>query len=206
MRAGKREPAIESQAANEAASARDGEAVDNPAAPDTNEAADEQALDPMQALQDECGKLKNENLRLIAEMRNQQQRAARDKSEALKYAEAAFARDLMDILDDLERTQESAKSATDVSAVADGVRIVYEHFLKVFKDHDIEPIEAVGKPFDPTYHEAMMTQPHGDAPAGQVVREVARGFRMHERVVRPARVIVSSGPAGDADKADSQER
>ena len=69
----------------------------------------------------------------------------------------------------------------------------------------IEPIEAVGKPLDPTYHEAMMTQPHDDAPSGQVVQEVARGFRMHERVVRPARVIVSSGPAGDAERADSQE-
>lgn len=206
MSARKRDSVVESEAANEAAPPCGGDATENAANAEASESAAEQAVDPIQALQNECDQLKNENLRLIAEMRNQQQRAARDKSEALKYAEAAFARDLLLILDDLERTQESAKSATDASAVADGVRIVYEHFLKVFKDHNIEPIEAVGKPLDPTYHEAMMTQPHDDAPAGQVVEEVARGFRMHERVVRPARVIVSSGPAGDVDKTDSQER
>lgn len=145
-------------------------------------------------------RLKDENLRVIAEARNQQQRGQRDKQDALRYAESEFARDVLVILDDFERTRESAKNATDAKSVLDGVRIVYEHFLKLLKDRHIEPIVAVGKAFDPGVHEALLKQPSEQA-EGTVIQEVARGFKMHDRVLRPARVIISAGPAkSDAGK------
>jgi molecular chaperone GrpE len=159
--------------------------------------ADEDAAppeDPLAQAQRERDELKEQNLRLIAEGRNQAARFQREKAEALRYADADFARDLVLILDDLERTLESAKSAGDAGALVDGVRIVYEHFLKVLRDRNVEPIEAVGAEFDPTYHEALMKQP-SDEPAGRVIQEVARGYKMHDRVLRPSRVIVSGGPA-----------
>ena len=151
-------------------------------------------------LRREVEELRDKNLRVLAESRNLQQRVERDKAEARKYAEADFSRELLVVLDDLERTQESAGAATDIQTVTDGVRIVYEHFLKVLKGRGIERIEALGTPFDPAVHEAIMQQPSDEHAAGVVMQEVARGYKMHDRVLRPSRVIVSSGPAQpDAD-------
>lgn len=154
--------------------------------------------DELTQLRAEVAALRDRNLRLVAEQQNQQKRAQREKQEALRYAEAEFARELLIILDDLERTQEAAQNAVAVAAVADGVRIVHEHFLKVLRQFGIQPIEAAGQPFDPSIHEALLQQPSADHPAGNVLQELARGYTMHERVLRPSRVIVSSGPAAEA--------
>lgn len=159
-----------------------------PAAPPTPQ-------DELTVLRREVDELRDRNLRALAEVQNTQKRAQRDKQEALRYAEADFARELLVILDDFERTCESAKTATDVQTVVEGVRIVYEHFLKVLRLRGIEPIEAVGRPFDPAFHQALMQRPSDDHPAGTVIEEAARGYKMHDRVLRPSRVIVSAGPA-----------
>lgn len=175
------------------------EQLTEPTAPESPDAG---AAEPPVTPEDEVTKLRREldelrdkNLRLIAESQNAQKRAQRERQEALRYAEFDFAREWLVVLDDLERTQASAQTATDVQAVADGVRIVYEHCLKVLSQHNITPIDALHKPFDPTYHEAMMQQPCEDHPAGTVIQELARGYTMHERVLRSTRVIVSAGPA-----------
>jgi molecular chaperone GrpE len=151
--------------------------------------------DELTTLRREVAELRDKNLRLLAEAQNQQKRAQRDRQEALRYAEAEFARELLVILDGFERTQEAAKAAPDAKTVADGVRIVYDHFLKVLHAHAIAPLEAVGKPFDPSFHEAMLQRPSDEYPAGTVLQELARGYTMHERVLRPSRVIVSGGAA-----------
>lgn len=150
------------------------------------------------ALRREIAELKDKNLRLLADAQNQQKRFAREKQDALRFAESDFAKDLLVILDDFERTQESAKSATEAKVVADGVKIVYDHFLKVLQQRGISPIESVGQPFDPAVHEALLQQPSAEQPAGVVLQEMHKGYRMHERTLRPARVIVSSGPADAA--------
>ena len=161
--------------------------------------------DPIAALRREVEELRDKNLRVIAEAHNQQKRAQREKQESLRYAEADFGRDLLVVLDDLERTLSAAGKATDVQTVIDGVRIVYDHFLKVLAQHHIQPIEAAGQRFDPSYHEAMLQQPSDEHAAGMVVQELARGYQMHERVIRPSRVIVSSGPGPASDEKSEQE-
>lgn len=153
----------------------------------------------------ELAKLRDEHLRLVAELRNVHQRAQREKQEALKYAEADFARELLVVLDDLERMLESVKTADSVPAVAEGVRIVYDHFLKVLHAHQIESIDAAGRPFDPDIHQAMMQRPSEQHPAGTVIEELARGYKMHGRVIRPSKVVVSSGPPGQPDAPASAE-
>ncbi len=152
------------------------------------------AEDELTALRREVQELRDKNLRLIAESQNAQKRAEREKQEALRFAAFEFARELLPVLDDLERTQASAREAQAGQAVADGVRIVYEHFLKVLKHRHIERIEAAGQPFDPTYHEAMLQQPSTEQPAGTVIQELSRGYTMYERVLRSSRVSVSGGP------------
>ncbi len=138
---------------------------------------------------------RDKNLRLMAELRNQQQRAERERQEQRRYAEADFARELLGVIDDLERAMTAAADNAAATAVLDGVRIVHEQFLKVLRGRSIEPVPAVGEVFNPDVHEALLQQPSEEVAAGLVLEEVARGYRMHERVLRPARVIVSSGPA-----------
>ena len=181
---------------NSAKAKKEGPDVQTPE-PDAvdRQTADAGGQSELDVLRREVEELRDKNLRVLAESRNLQQRAQRDKAEALKFAEADFSRELLVVLDDLERTQESAGAVTDVQAVTDGVRIVYEHFLKVLKGRGIEPIEALGTPFDPAVHEAIMQQPSDEHAAGTVMQEVARGYKMHDRVLRPTRVVVSSGPA-----------
>ncbi len=154
-------------------------------------AGEEAPADPRQEIE----RLKEENLRLLAELRNVTQRAQREKAEALKYAETALAKELLPVLDDLERTLSSAADTEDAEQIIEGVRIVYEHFLKVLRHRHIKPIDTVGKPFDPDRHEALMQQPSAEHPPNTVLEEVQRGYTMHDRVIRPAKVIVSATAA-----------
>lgn len=147
--------------------------------------------DEVTQLRQELQDARDRNLRTVAEMQNQQRRAQRDREDALKFAESQFAKELLVVLDGLERAREAAAKAADVAPVAEGMRIVYDQFLKILGDHHIEPIDAVGKPFDPTFHEAVMQQPSRDQPPGTVVQQLARGYQMHGRVLRPAKVIVA---------------
>jgi len=172
--------------------------ADETPAPAVEEGGAPAPLDSPEALRAEVEALRDKNLRLLAELRNVRERAQRDKSEAVRYAEAALARDLLVVLDDLERTRASSQSGAELESVLEALRIVHEHFLKVLADHHIQPIEAEGRPFDPELHEALLQQPSADVPAGVVLQELAPGYRMHDRVIRAARVIVSSGPESAA--------
>lgn len=157
------------------------------------DAAVEAPADPLAALQAEVDQLKKDNLKLIAEQRNMQARAARELEQTRKYAEAAFAKDLLNTVDGLEKALDAA--GPDNGPLAAGMRLVHADFLKLLRSRGIEPIAALGQPFNPELHEALAQQPSPDQPAGTVLTEVNRGYKMHERVLRCARVIVSSGPA-----------
>jgi molecular chaperone GrpE len=159
--------------------------------------ADEEQSEPEKApltREQEIEKLRDDHLRIMAELRNVTQRAQREKQEALRYAEADFAKELLVVLDDLQRTLESINSGADATAISEGVRIVQEHFLKVLRGREIEPIEALGQPFDPDLHEALLQQPSDEYAAQTVMQELSRGYKMRDRVIRPTKVIVSSGP------------
>ncbi|MCC6358726.1 MAG: nucleotide exchange factor GrpE [Phycisphaerales bacterium] len=151
----------------------------------------ESPADEVATLKKEVEALRERNLRLTAEMRNQLVRLQREKEESLRYAESAFAKQLLGVLDNLDRAVDATASATDPQTVAAGVKIVHEQFLKVLADHGIESILAEGQPFNPDVHEAVMQQPSADVQPGTVLQQLARGYQMHGRVLRPAKVIVS---------------
>lgn len=140
----------------------------------------------------EADEWKDKCLRAKAELLNFQRRAEKDRSDALKYANASLVRALLPVLDDLERTVSStAASGDNAGALADGAKLTLSNFHKVLREFQIEPIESVGQPFDPQVHEALMQQPSADYPAGTVLQETAKGYRLFDRVLRPAKVIVS---------------
>jgi len=177
-------------------------AVSQPESAETGETggtvADVAADEPTEAEQ-----WKEKCLRAKAELANYQRRIQKDHAESLRYANAPLVRGLLPILDDLERVIESEPTHQDSArAVLDGVKLTLDNFLKVLRDCHVERIEAEGKLFDPQVHEAMMEEPSPDHAEPTVLREVVKGYRLYDRVLRPAKVIVSK--AVDADSVDTE--
>lgn len=155
--------------------------------------ANEQAVETVVA--SEAEQWKDKYLRSKAELANYQRRSEKDRAEALRYANAGFAKALLPTLDNLERVLESGQAHKDnVDAILDGVKMTLDGMLKMLAEHQVERIEAEGQPFDPQIHEAMIQQPSSDHPDKTVLKELAKGYRLQERVLRPAKVIVSKAP------------
>jgi molecular chaperone GrpE len=98
------------------------------------------------------------------------------------------------VVDNIDRAIEAATKAGEADKLLEGFRLVRQQLATVLAAHHCEPIEAAGRPFDPNFHQAILHQPSPDVPAGTVTMVTQQGYQLHERVVRPAQVIVSSGP------------
>lgn len=127
--------------------------------------------------------------RAAADMANMRRRHEQDRQEYLKQANAALIGDLLPVLDSFDRALDTVPEAPDQTWV-DGVRLVERQLKMVLQRHGLNPIEAHGKPFDPTEHEALMHEP-SDEPEDTVTGELQRGYKLHERVLRPAMVKVA---------------
>lgn len=131
--------------------------------------------------------------RTRAEFLNYQKRARSQADADRQYAVGALAADLLNVLDNFERAVDAARSSGADSIVA-GLDMVSRQFLETLAKHGIEPIQALGRPFDPNEHEALVQQPAADQPEGTVVAELGRGYRIKDRVLRPTKVAVSIRP------------
>jgi len=127
--------------------------------------------------------------RLAAEFENYRKRAAREQERFVAHAHERLVRELLPILDDLERALEAAERHEE-AALVEGVRLVEQSLRKALAKEGLVEIETDG-PFDPHVHEALLTQPHEQAAPGSVLEVVQRGYRLGGKVVRPARVIVA---------------
>jgi molecular chaperone GrpE len=145
-------------------------------------------------LQAKVDDLQNKLLRTQAEMENFRRRTYREQEEARKFESLRLVRDMLSPMDGLNRAIASAEQTGDLQNLLDGIRMVANQFKEVLKAHNAEPIEAMGKPFDPNLHEALTQIPSPDHEPMTVLQVVEMGYRLHDRVVRPARVIVSSAP------------
>ncbi|TVR98784.1 MAG: nucleotide exchange factor GrpE, partial [Rhodospirillales bacterium] len=167
----------------------------------------------LEAAEVEATRLKDELLRALAEVENVRKRAARDKADAARYAISGFARDLLPVVDNLQRALASVEPGTRagdsaLEALVAGVEMTGKALLAVFERHGITPIAAAGERFDPHVHEAMFEVPDESVPAGTVVQVLEPGFMIHDRPLRPARVAVSRGgpkpPAAGGDDAGAE--
>jgi molecular chaperone GrpE len=134
-------------------------------------------------------------LRLQAEMQNLRNRTSREIADERRYAALPILRDLLPVLDNIQRAIEAAEKAGEAENLLEGFRLVRQQLVTILANHGAEPIEALGQPFDPNFHQAILHQPSNDAPADTVTMVTQQGYKLHDRVVRPAHVIVSSGPA-----------
>ena len=132
-------------------------------------------------------------LRVSAEFENYKKRSVRELSDVQKYANQSLVRDLLPIIDNLELALKSAtesNSNTD-GCLLDGVELTRKEILKVFEKNNIEQIEAIGKPFDPNYHEAVMREESDEYAENTVINELQKGYLMHDRLIRPTMVVVA---------------
>jgi len=131
-------------------------------------------------------------LRLQADFDNTRKRLEREKQDFVKFANEGIILELLNILDDLERTVELAQSQhQDLSAFLKGVEMILAHLYEMLKEYGVKPIEAQGKLFDPHYHEALMQAESKDAPEHTVIEELQKGYLLNDRVIRTAKVKVS---------------
>ena len=143
-------------------------------------------------LQQEVDKLNDQVYRLSAEISNIQKRNAKERQDAAKYRSQSLAQNLLNVIDNLERAIASPSESEEAQNLKKGVEMVYEGFLYALKEEGIEEIEALNQPFDPTLHHAVQTVPVEEGQeADRVVQVYQKGYKLKDRVLRPAMVIVS---------------
>ncbi|MDA9813294.1 nucleotide exchange factor GrpE [Planktomarina temperata] len=155
---------------------------------------DELELDALRAERDD---LKDKWMRALADAENARKRGDRDRREAENYGGSKLARDLLPVYDNLKRGLEAATDdQREVSAaLIEGVELTMREVVNVFKKHGIEPISPeIGERFDPQNHEAMFEAPVPGTKAGDIIQVMTEGFMLHDRLLRPAQVGVSSTP------------
>lgn len=154
-----------------------------------------------QQLQDELDQLADRNLRLQAEMENLRGRASREIAENRRYAALPLMRDVLPVVDNVSRALEAAAKTDAAAGLLEGFKLVKQQLLGALAQHGCTEIEALGEPFDPHFHEAIQQQPSDEFPAQSVCLVAQSGYRLHDRVIRPAQVIVSTGPADSDDQS-----
>lgn len=147
------------------------------------------------ALTAEVEKWKDLAIRTAAELDNFRKRSARDLQEARSYANADLLRGLLPVLDTFEMGLEAARIESEQSIVFQGLKMVQGMFGNLLKEFGVEEVPAQGKPFDPNLHEALSQEASDTVPDGTILRVQRRGYKLKDRLLRPANVVVSSGSA-----------
>ncbi len=170
--------------------------------------ADEQSLenesvsDPVKELVSRCETAEQESsqhyerlLRVSADFENFKKRSFRESEDFRKYANELLLLELLSVVDNLERAIQSTNSENNAAGcVIEGVEMTLKALLKIFEKFSVKLIGAVGKPFDPNFHQAMMQETSDLFPENTVIREFQKGYLLHDRLLRPSMVVVSKGP------------
>lgn len=155
-------------------------------------AQEPEELDELAKAQQEAADARDSYLRLKAEWDNFRKRTAAEREAEKVRASEKLVKDLIPVIDDLERAIEHAKQTGEGGSLTEGVEAVTAKFLQILGKSKVEQIEAVGEPFDPNKHQAVGTQPDDSVPEETVVAVYQKGYQMGERVLRPAMVVTST--------------
>ncbi len=166
---------------------------DGATTPQPNDATSE-SDDGGAGLQADLDRFRDLALRSQADFDNYKKRAAREKEEAIRYANSSLLERLIAIVDNFELGLSAAKSESAQSPILAGMGMVLKQLTDFLADNGLQPIDAEGQIFDPNLHEAIAHEASDSAPEGSVVRQMRRGYKLKDRLLRPSTVIVSSGP------------
>ena len=173
------------------------------AAQESDEGTDENAgPETLTEAQEAIAELNERIIRLTADFDNFRKRAQREKDEARQFANQGLLEKLLPVLDNFEMALTAVKDAD--SSVRDGVQMILDQLLGVLKESGVEPVDAMGQLFDPNLHEALSQEETTEVEEGIVVQQVQRGYKLNDRLVRPARVVVAKAP-GAAEEAPTED-
>jgi molecular chaperone GrpE len=150
--------------------------------------------DPTANLQADLDRFRDLAMRSQADFENYKKRAAREKEEAVRFANSSLLERLIAIIDNFELGLSAARAEGEQSPIYSGMMLVLKQLNDFLADNGLQPIEAEGRPFDPNWHEAIAHEPSNKVPEGKVIRQTRRGYRFKDRLLRPSSVVVSSGP------------
>jgi molecular chaperone GrpE len=153
----------------------------------------------------DLSELEDRLLRMAAEFENYKKRRARELQELLRFRSEPLVRDILPVLDALERAIRSSEGTRDYQAFHDGVELILQQMRDVLARHAVERDHPEGEPFDPHRHEAVAMVPSEGVAPDHVIEVVEPGYHLHERVVRPARVVVSAGTGEKADEGGAED-
>ncbi|MEZ6059349.1 MAG: nucleotide exchange factor GrpE [Planctomycetaceae bacterium] len=159
--------------------------------------------DELQKLRQEADEARDRSLRAQAELDNFRRRTQREVDEFRKYQSIPIIRDMLPGLDNLKRAVGAAEQSGDLQNLLDGIHMVSQQFEDVLKAHSAIPIRPQGQPFDPNLHEALTQVPSAEHPPMTVLDVVETGYKLHDRVIRPAKVIVACAPPPTNDAAST---
>lgn len=182
----KKVPVTESEDAQRSTSS----AADGAPSPDQTDGDD-----PVAGLQADLDRFRDLAMRSQADFENYKKRCAREKEEAIKYANNSLLEKLVSIVDHFELGLEAARSEAETSPIYSGMSLVLKQLQDFLAENGLQSIDTVGQKFDPNLHEAIAHEPSAEVPEGVVIRQTRRGYRFKDRLLRPPAVVVSSGPA-----------
>ena len=192
----KQESVVEEVEATEEQSAQE-------AAPEPDEVKEETAEEAPVDYQEEAGKNKDLYLRALADLENYRKRAQRDKEDAIRFANDNLLREMVPVIDNLERAVEHANDDQG-SSLLEGVEMTLVQFRKVLETFGVKPVESIGQLFDPNFHQAMGQVESDEYEPNTVVQEMQKGYTLNNRLLRPAMVMVAKTPEkNSADEAES---
>ena len=155
-------------------------------------------------LRDEIEQLRDEKLRLLADMENLRKRSDRDRMDSIRYGNINFARDILSLGDNLSRALDAipkdAEKTETITNLINGLRMVQREFTLILEKHGIKKIEALNQRFDHNFHQAMMEIESEEVEEGIVIQEIQSGYNMHDRLLRPSMVGVAKKPNKDEKK------
>ena len=154
-------------------------------------------LAELQAQAAKAGEFKDNWMRTAADLENFKKRAARERTEAVQFANAALLQKLLPILDNFEMAQAAAQNSEDENIISlyAGISMIRQQLKSVLLETGLEEIDATGKLFDPTLHEAVSQQETSEIPEGHVVQQIRKGYKLRDRLLRPAAVVVAKKPS-----------
>jgi len=188
-RKAKKEEPLTEQKAEKATGENEGEVV----ATEEKDLAKE-----LEAARQQLAECQDRMLRMAADFDNTKKRLEREREITLKYAEENILRELLASLDNLERAMEQGRETDNIASLLEGVDMTWKGLLAMLEKFGLKPINSIGEAFDPNYHEAVAMEANEGAPVNVVLREFQKGYVYKDRLLRAAKVIVSSGRSADA--------
>jgi molecular chaperone GrpE len=181
---------------------------------DSNKKDGTETIDSLKDMEERVESLKKEAaenhdrmLRVAAEFENYKKRAAREMNDFRKFANENFVKAMLPVIDNLDRAIESSSDDKNANtSVVEGVNMTLKEILKVFEEFSVKPFESLGKTFDPSLHQAVMQQEAETYPENTVLKELQKGYMIHDRLLRPAMVVVSKKKAEPENHQNSDQK